>query len=55
MVISVCRPCGECNWITMDDYREDQLTEMVSYQTFVIGVTEREAGVLYQRDGWRTI
>ena len=56
MVILVCRPCGECNWITMDDYREDQLTERVSYQTFVIGATESgEAGVLYQRDAWRTI
>lgn len=43
MVILVCRPCGECNWITMDDYREDHLTERVSYQTFVIGATEREA------------
>ena len=55
MVILVCRPCGECNWITMDDYREDQLTERVSCQTFLIGATEREAGVLYQRDVWRTI
>lgn len=50
MVILVCRPCGECNWITMDDYREDHLTERVSCQTFVIGATEREAAVLYQRD-----
>lgn len=39
----------------MDDYREDQLTERVSCQTFLIGATEREAGVLYQRDVWRTI
>ena len=34
----------------MDDYREDHLTERVSYQTFVVGATEREAAVLYQRD-----
>ncbi|XP_027058367.1 probable ubiquitin carboxyl-terminal hydrolase MINDY-4 isoform X3 [Pocillopora damicornis] len=24
---TVVLPCGECNWATMDDYREDQLTE----------------------------
>ncbi|XP_078381817.1 inactive ubiquitin carboxyl-terminal hydrolase MINDY-4B-like [Oculina patagonica] len=24
---TVALPCGECNWITMEDYREDQLTE----------------------------
>lgn len=24
---TVVLPCGECNWITMDDYREDHLTE----------------------------
>ena len=35
----------------MDDYREDQLTERVSCQTFVIGATESgKAGILYQRD-----
>jgi len=24
---TVALPCGECNWVTMEDYREDQLTE----------------------------
>lgn len=27
MQATVALPCGECNWLVMDDYREDQLTE----------------------------